>query len=72
MPTAIFVDFFSGSKTRLKKTMIVVQNVDAAIMLQCVDKGWDTKEDSGVICRIDIPNISCKFMIASQNFIMTF
>ena len=72
MPIAVFVDFFSTSTTRITKTMIVVQNIDEAIMEQCVDKGWDTKEDSGVICRIDIPTMSCKFMIPSQNFILTF
>ena len=40
MPIVVFVDFFSGSKIRVtKKTVIVVQNVDAANVLQCVDKG---------------------------------
>ena len=66
MPIAVFVDFFSGSRIRVTKTMLVVKNVDATTMLQCVDKGWDSKEDSEVICRIEIPaSISCKFMIGS-------
>ena len=41
-------------------------------MLQCVDEGWDTKEDSGVVCRVQVPSIYCKYMIGSQNFILTF
>ena len=53
--------------------MLVVQNVETTNMLQCVDKGWDTKEDSGVVCRVQVPSIyCCKYMIVSQNFIFTF
>ena len=72
MPIAVFIDFFSKSKTRATKTMIVLQNLEVDDMLQCVDKGWDTKEESGVIFQFQAPSICCKFMIANQNFIMTF
>ena len=41
-------------------------------MLQCVDKGWDTKEEEGMICKIQHSSVSCKYIIPSQNFILTF
>ena len=37
-----------------------------------MDKGWDTKQDRGVMCKIQHPSICCKYMIPSQNFIFTF
>ena len=72
MPIAVFVDFFSVSKIRVTKTMLLVQNIQEANILQCVDKGWDTREEDSVICKVQIPSICCKYMIANQNFIMTF
>lgn len=72
MPIDVFVDFFSSSKLKMTKTMIKVENMDANTMLQCVDKGWDTKEDRNVVCKVQLSSISCKYMIPNQNFIFTF
>ena len=44
MPIDVFVDFFFASKNKITKIMIVVENVNKDTMLQCVDRGWDTKE----------------------------
>ena len=52
MPISIFIDFLSSSKFGVIKIMIVVKNVELANMLQCVDEGWDAREDNGVFCRV--------------------
>lgn len=72
MPIGVFVDFFSNSRIRTTKTMMVVQSLARNDMLQFLDKGWDTKEDSGITCKILEASICCKYMISTQNFIVTF
>ena len=72
MPINVFVDFFSSTKLRMTKSMIVVQNVGHINMLQCVDEGWDVREEGGVLCKLEISTVCCKYMIANQNFILTF
>ena len=72
MPIEVFVDFFSSSTLRVTKTMIKVENIEINTMLHCVDKGWDTKQDREVICKVQLSSISCKYIIPSQNFILTF
>ena len=52
--------------------MIKVGNMDNNTMLQCVDKRWDTKEEEGVIWKIKHSSVSCKYIIPSKNFILTF
>ena len=65
MPVDVFVDFFSSSKLRVTKTMMKVEKMDNNTMLQCVDKGWDAKEEEGVICKIQHSSVSCKYIIPS-------
>lgn len=72
MPIEVFVDFFSSSTLRMTKTMIKIENMESNTMLQCVDKGWDTKEEMGVVCKIQHPSVCTKYIIPSQNFILTF
>ena len=57
MPIAVFVDFFSTSKIRVTQTLFVVQNIEEANILQCVDKGWDTREENCVACKVQIPSV---------------
>lgn len=72
MPVAVFVDFFSTTIIRVTKTMFLVQNIDEPEDMQCMDKGWDTREENGVVCKVQAPSVCCKYMIANQNFILTF
>ena len=72
MPIEVFVDFFSSSRLRVTKAMIKLVNIDTKTMLQCVDKGWDSREDNEVICMVQHSSISIKYMIPNQNFIITF
>ena len=74
MPLCVFVDFFalSDRPVKLNNTMLVCKNVDASTMLEVLDKGWDIKNQGGITCRVHTESINVKYMIKTQNFIMSF
>ena len=41
-------------------------------VIQFIDEGWDTKTNGKMICKIDQDSIACKYIIATQNFILSF
>ena len=41
-------------------------------MLEFLDRGWDIKSLNGIQCRVDPRTVNVKYMIKSQNFIMSF
>lgn len=74
MPLCVFVDFFalSDRPVEVKNTMLVCKNVHASTMLEVLDKGWNVKNQGGITCRVHSESINVKYMIKSQNFIMSF
>ncbi|KAI5060529.1 hypothetical protein GOP47_0024949, partial [Adiantum capillus-veneris] len=56
----------------LKNTMLVCKNVDQDTILEFLDKGWDFCHSNGIDCKVDASSVNVKYMIKSQNFIMTF
>ena len=72
MPLDVFVDFFSQVQVRRSKTMFSVRTLQDQNVIEFVDEGWEKKFENGVHCRVHIDSISCKYMVATQNFILTF
>ena len=74
MPIIVFVDFFSlgDSPIELKNTMLKCSNMDSDTMLEFLDRGWDIKSSNGIQCRVNARTVKVKYMIKSQNFIMSF
>lgn len=72
MPLDVFVDFFSHVEVRRCKTMFSVKNFQDHNLLEFVDEGWNEKIEGGIHCRVHMDSIACKYMVASQNFILTF
>ena len=74
MPINVFIDFFalSDRPIDLKNTMLSVKNVDSNTMLEFLDRGWDTKLQNGISCKVNSDSINVKYMIKTQNFIMSF
>lgn len=74
MPIPIFVDFFSqgDSPIVLKNTMLVCKDVDPDTVLEFLDKGWDIRVTNNIQCKVDPSSVNVKYMIKSQNFIMSF
>ena len=74
LPITVFIDFFalSDRPIDLKNTMLAVKHVDSNTMLEFLDRGWDTKLHNGIFCRVNSESINVKYMIKTQNFIMSF
>ncbi len=74
MPLNVFIDFFalSDRPIELKNTMLVCKNLDSNTVLEFLDKGWDTKILNGILCRVNPGSVNVKYMIKTQNFILTF
>lgn len=71
MPFDIFIDFFSHVEVRRCKTMFSVKSLQDHNILEFVDEGWNEKVENGVFCSVHMDSIACKYMVASQNFILT-
>lgn len=74
MPIHVFVDFFTQGDSPIaqKNTMLVCKDVDPDTVLEFLDKGWDIRVSNNIECRVDPSSINIKYMIKSQNFIMSF
>lgn len=72
MPITVFIDFFANAEVRISRTMFSVKVLDSESVLEFVDNGWNTKTVNGITCSVQENSIACKYMIHSQNFIMTF
>ena len=74
IPIIVFIDFFAlgDSPIELKLTMLKCQNIDSNTMLEFLDRGWDIKFSNGIQCKVDPTSVNVKYMIKSQNFIMSF
>ena len=74
MPINVFIDFFAlgDSPIDLKLTMLKCTNIDSNTMLEFLDKDWDLKSSNGIQCKVDPTSVNVKYMIKSQNFIMSF
>ena len=72
MPIEIFVDFFACCPIAAKNTMLVCKNMDQETILQFLDEGWNKKYSDNILCEIDPWSVSAKYMIKSQNFILSF
>ena len=72
MPITVFIDFFSSMDVGVSKTMLSVKCANMEDILEFVDEGWDTKVENGVTCNVVEGSVTCKFMLSTQNFIMTF
>lgn len=72
MPITVFVDFFSNAEVRVSRTMFSVKTLDSENVLEFVDDGWHSKTVNGINCNVTANSIACKYMISTQNFIMTF
>lgn len=72
MPIDVFVDFFAGCSISQKNTMLVCRDVDYEKCLEFLDEGWDCKVENGIHCAVCYKSISVKYMIRTQNFIMTY
>lgn len=72
MPIEVFVDFFAYCPISTKNTMLVCRNMDQETILQFMDEGWNRKCCNNILCEIDLGSVSAKYMIKSQNFIVSF
>ena len=52
--------------------MLVCRNMDQETILQFMDEGWNRKCCNNILCEIDLGSVSAKYMIKSQNFIVSF
>jgi hypothetical protein len=69
MPLHVFVDFFYDEEVRKTLSMIICKSEKC---MDFLDQSWDLKELHGVTCKVQHKSIICKYMIGSQNFILTF
>lgn len=72
MPIDVFVDFFASCPIAPKNTMLVCKNMETDIILEFLDKGWDKKSSNNIICEVDSKTVSVKYMIKTQNFILSY
>ena len=72
MPIIVFVDCFHNAEVRKSRTMFSVKTLDSANVLEFVDEGWNTKTVNGITCNVQAGSVACKYMIGTQNFIMSF
>ena len=72
MPIEVFVDFFACCPISLKNTMLVCKNMDQDTVLEFLDVGWNRKHYNTILCEVDPGSVSAKYMIKSQNFIVSF
>ena len=72
MPIEEFVDFFACCPISSKNTMLVCRNMDQETILQFLDEGWNRKHSNSILCEVDPGSVFAKYMIKSQNFIVSF
>ncbi len=72
MPIEVFVDFFACCPISAKNTMLICRNMDQETILQFLDEGWNKKCSNNILCEVDPGSVSAKYMIKSQNFIVSF
>ena len=66
------MDFFACCPISPKNTMLVCQNMDQETILEFLDVGWNKKHSNNILCEVDSGSVSAKYMIKSQNFIVSF
>lgn len=69
MPIEVFVDFFYDEEVRTTSTMFICKPSSA---LEFLDKGWDSKKEEETICVVDKRSLICKYIINTQNFVISF
>ena len=69
IPIEVFVDFFFDEQIRTTKTMFICKSESCVDFLN--DK-WDRKECRGTLCLLQKKSIICKYIIGSQNFVVSF
>ena len=72
MPVYVFIDFFASLPLLLRNTMITCKNLDSDAILEFLDRGWDIKVINNIHCKVKHSSVSIKYMIKSQNFILSF
>lgn len=72
MPIGVFVELFSKLQIKVSKTMLSFKVREEDELQGFLDAGWDRSNSQHVICEVNHKSISIKYMIASQNFIMSF
>ncbi len=72
MPIIVFIDFFSDMDVRISKTMFSVKSAKMEDIMELVDEGWNMKVQNGITCNVVEGSVTCKYMLSTQNFIMTF
>lgn len=69
MPLHVFVDFFYDEEVRKTLSMFICKSKKC---MDFLDQSWDVKEVQGVTCKVQLQSIVSKYMVGSQNFILTF
>ena len=65
----VFVDFFFDEQIRTTKTMFICKSESC---LDFLNDKWDSKESWGTLCLLQKKSIICKYIIGSQNFVVSF
>ena len=69
IPVEVFVDFFYDEQIRSTTTMFICKSESC---LDFLDDNWDRKQSQSTLCLVQKKSIICKYIIGSQNFIVSF